>query len=111
MATSTLKVNSMVDAVFEAPANTDSGVLKYVREGHIVVFSGSVHLSGSVANGTTLFSGLPIAVGGLATFRSQNSSVSGGYFDTYLNSDGTLRMGATMNSQGWVRLAGAYLVN
>ena len=107
MASSVIKSATIGGATFSAPTGTSNGSLLYVKDGRSVVFSGSVQVSASLSNNTNLFSGLPTPYGGLAGFRAM-CSTTGNWYDFYVSSDGTVRVGGTYTATGWYRFAGGY---
>lgn len=93
-------------ATFKKPTNTGAGELAYYQHGKIVVFSGTVQLTGSLSNGTIIFDNMPACASTIAAFRVNNSS-TGAMYDFYVNST-TLRNVGTCPA-GWYRMTGAYL--
>lgn len=93
-------------ATFKKPTNTGAGEVAYYQHGKIVVFSGTVQLTGNVSSGAILFDDMPTVSSTIMAFRVNNSS-TGNMYDFYVNGTTIRNVGSC--PAGWYRLSGAYV--
>lgn len=90
-----------------------SGSCSYVKMGHLVIFGATIATTGTVANNTTLATGLPSSNVNNAPFPAQDNNASSGYSHlVVVDTSGNLKFRGTTagtSANRSLRISGAYL--